>query len=79
MEPNIEDPDGFYAQLIDLHQGLTPEQSRKLNAKLILMMANHIGDRAVLDEILAYAKKTLGETGAETNPATPGETSPNSR
>ncbi len=52
-EANIADPDGFYAQLIDLHQGLTPEQSQKLNAKLILMLANHIGDREVLDEICA--------------------------
>ncbi|MBI1731220.1 MAG: DUF2783 domain-containing protein [Gammaproteobacteria bacterium] len=50
-QPNVEDPDGFYAQLIELHQGLTPEQSQKLNAKLILMLANHIGDREVLDEI----------------------------
>jgi hypothetical protein len=58
-EANIDDADGFYAQLIELHQGLTPEQSQKLNAKLILLLANHIGDRAVLDEILAYLRGTL--------------------
>lgn len=51
-EPNIDDPDDFYAELIALHNGLSPEQSQKLNSKLILLMANQIGDRTVLDEIL---------------------------
>jgi hypothetical protein len=56
-EPNVADPDGFYARLIELHQGLTPAESQKLNAKLILMLANHIGDRDVLDEALAYLRE----------------------
>jgi len=51
-DPRIEDPDDFYARLIALHADLSPEQSQKLNSKLILLMANHIGDRAVLDEML---------------------------
>lgn len=59
VEPGIDDPDGFYAKLIDLHEGLSVEDSRKVNAKLILMLANHIGDRAVLDEALDYLKSTL--------------------
>lgn len=50
--PRIEDPDDFYARLIALHAGLSPEQSQKLNSKLILLMANQIGHRAVLDEML---------------------------
>jgi len=53
--PRIEDPDDFYARLIALHGGLSPEQSQKLNSKLILLMANHIGDRAVLDDLLDAA------------------------
>lgn len=56
-EPNVEDADGFYARLIELHQGLTPAQSQKLNAKLVLMLANHIGDRGVLDEALEYLRR----------------------
>ena len=56
--PNVGDPDGFYAKLIELHQGLTQEQSHKLNAKLILMLANHIGDQEVLDEVCAYIRTT---------------------
>lgn len=54
-DPRIEDPDDFYARLIALHTGLSPEQSQSLNSKLILLMANHIGDREVLDELLAAA------------------------
>jgi hypothetical protein len=55
LEPRIADPDGFYERLIDLHLGLTPDQSARVNAKLILLLANHVGDRAVLDEALALA------------------------
>jgi hypothetical protein len=55
LEPRIADPDGFYEMLIDLHEGLTPDQSSRVNAKLILLLANHVGDRAVLDEALALA------------------------
>lgn len=51
-EPQIEDPDDFYARLIDLHQGLSCDESNSLNCKLILLMANHIGDREVLFEVL---------------------------
>lgn len=51
-EARIDDADGFYASLIALHTGLSPEQSQKLNSKLVLLMANQIGDRAVLDQIL---------------------------
>ncbi len=51
-EPQIEDPDDFYARLIDLHEGLSSGESNSLNCKLILLMANHIGDREVLFEVL---------------------------
>jgi hypothetical protein len=55
-EPNIQDPDGFYAELIAAHDGATEEESAALNARLILLLANHIGDRSVLSEALAEAK-----------------------
>lgn len=54
-EPNIERPDDFYEALIDLHRDLTEEQSRQLNARLILLLANHIGDMDVLAEALEVA------------------------
>ncbi len=56
MDLGIADPDGFYERLIEAHQGLDEDQSRLVNAKLILLLANHIGDRAVLDSALAAAR-----------------------
>ncbi|GAB5447694.1 DUF2783 domain-containing protein [Gymnodinialimonas sp.] len=55
-EPNIPDPDGFYDELLAAHAGLSKEQSDALNARLILILANHIGDRATLREALMAAK-----------------------
>jgi len=54
-EPNIPDPDDFYAELIRAHEGLTDQQSTEFNARLILLLANHIGDRQALREALAAA------------------------
>ena len=48
--------DQFYEQLIHSHQGLSDEQSRLVNARLILLLANHIGDLAVLQQALAAAR-----------------------
>lgn len=56
-ETNIADPDAFYAELIDLHRGLSDEQSRLVNAKLVLLLANHIGDLDVLREAMAAARQ----------------------
>ena len=56
-EPNIERPDDFYEALIELHRGLTEDQSRQLNARLILLLANHIGDMDVLAQAMAAAAK----------------------
>ncbi|WP_417820984.1 DUF2783 domain-containing protein [Terasakiella sp.] len=56
---NIERPDDFYQELIDLHRDLSEEQSRELNAKLILLLANHIGDMAILSEAMKAAKKGI--------------------
>ncbi len=53
---NVEDPDGFYARLIELHEGLSTDESLKVSAKMILMMANEIGDRSTLDQMLAYLR-----------------------
>lgn len=57
-KPQIEDPDDFYARLIELHEGLSSDQSASLNCKLILLMANHIGDREVLLEALDVVRNT---------------------
>lgn len=56
LDPNIPDQDGFYAELIDAHEGLSDLDSQALNARLILILANHIGDREVLRQALKIAK-----------------------
>ncbi len=48
--------DDFYQSLIDLHRDLSDEQSAQVNAKLILILSNHIGDIAVLREAMALAR-----------------------
>ena len=55
--PNLETPDASYAALIAAHDGLTPAQSEALNARLILILMNHIGDQAVLREALTAARE----------------------
>ena len=52
---NIDQPDAFYAELIATHDGCSREESDALNARLILLLANHIGNRAVLSEALRKA------------------------
>lgn len=49
-------PDDFYDALIEAHRGLSEEQSAQLNAKLILLLANHIGDLDVIREALRLAR-----------------------
>tara|TARA_R110000787_G_scaffold22862_7_gene66025 strand:- start:3396 stop:3575 length:180 start_codon:yes stop_codon:yes gene_type:complete len=56
LTPNLPDPDGFYEELIRAHAGLSKEQSDAFNARLILTLANHIGDRAVLTAALEAAR-----------------------
>ena len=59
-ELGVDNPDDFYARLIELHEGLSSEESHKMNAKVILMLANHVGDTDVLHEVLDYVEKDLG-------------------
>ena len=60
IEPNIAAPDDFYEALIDMHRDLTPQQSQLVNAKLILLLANHVGDPDVLREAIAHAREGVG-------------------
>jgi hypothetical protein len=55
-EPNLESPDDFYAALIEAHRDLGAEQSHALNARLVLLLANHVGELAVLREALGAAR-----------------------
>lgn len=54
--PNIANPDDFYEALIDMHRDLDEAQSQAVNARLILLLANHIGDMQVLREAMTHAR-----------------------
>ena len=56
LTPNLPDPDGFYDELLAAHEGLSDADSQALNARLILVLANHIGDRDVLRAALEAAR-----------------------
>ncbi|MFP3711919.1 DUF2783 domain-containing protein, partial [Paraburkholderia sp. SIMBA_009] len=58
-ETNLAAPDDFYEALIDAHRDLSNEQSQEMNAALILLLANHLGDMAVLREALAQARASV--------------------
>jgi len=55
-DPNIPDPDDFYQELLNAHDGLSDAESIAYNARLVLTLANHIGDRNVLSAALLAAK-----------------------
>lgn len=55
-QPNIAQPDDFYQALIEAHAGLTEQQSAALNARLILLLANQVGDLDTLKEAIKAAK-----------------------
>ena len=56
-ELNLEDADSFYEQLLNAHEGLSPEQSEQLNMRLILLLANQVGNAAVLRACIESATK----------------------
>ena len=55
-QPNIGQPDDFYQALIEAHAGLSEQESAALNARLILLLANQVGDLATLKAAIAAAK-----------------------
>ncbi len=58
---NLQDPDGFYANLLAMHEGLSKAESDAFNARLILIMANHIGDEQLLARALHLAAESAPE------------------
>lgn len=68
LQPNFSEPgkryfqtytpgDDFYEALIDTHRDLSDEQSSLINAKLVLLLSNHIGDLSVLREAMNIARQ----------------------
>jgi hypothetical protein len=70
LQPNFSEPgkryfqtftpgDDFYEALIDTHRDLTDEQSALVNAKLVLLLSNHIGDTTVLREAMQISRQSV--------------------
>lgn len=53
--PHIADPDGFYEELVGAQRDLSDDQAQRMLAKLVLILANHVGDRRVLSEAIQLA------------------------
>ncbi len=66
-QPNIPEPDWFYAELIEAQRELSEEQADMMLAKLVLILCNHVGERALLSEAIALARSN---TLAATHPST---------
>ena len=58
-DPQLVTPDSFYEKLLELHEGLAAEDSRRAAAALVLVLANHIGDEDVLEEAIAVVRKAI--------------------
>ena len=67
LTPRLQDPDALFAALVAAHDGLAPAASRRLDAKLVLLLANHIGDDAVVLDALRTAQATT-EPSDDANP-----------
>lgn len=57
LSPRLSDPDGLFAALLAAHEGLDPAASRRLDATLVLLLANHIGDAEVVLEAIRVAQE----------------------
>lgn len=61
LDNNLQNYDDVYQSIVDMHRDMTDEQSEKANAKLILLLANHIGDPQVVEEAASIVRaNTLG-------------------
>lgn len=62
LEPNFSDADAFYAALANAHRDRSPEASEQINARLILLLANQVGNQHILEQALAIAGQLNSET-----------------
>ena len=63
LQPNIADADGFYEELIGMQRDLDDEGATLFQARLLLVLANHVGDRAVLSQAMQVARAAQERSG----------------
>ncbi len=56
LSANLKEHDDVYQAIMDMHRGMTDDQSEKATAKLVLLLANHIGDPQVILEATAIVR-----------------------
>ena len=61
LTPNLADPDAFYDSLIKLHEGRSEAESQCINAKLVLLLANHVGDPEAIAQAFEVAVGGAGD------------------
>ncbi len=59
-KPNLPDADAVYAAIIDAHRDLSEKESARFNARLVLLLANHIGDSGIIKQALKAARQADG-------------------
>lgn len=67
--PRLADPDAVFVRLVRAHEGLDAEQSRRLTAALVLLLANQLGDPNLLEEAIARARAAVGAADPSPQPA----------
>jgi hypothetical protein len=65
-ENRFADPDAAYRQIVAAHRGLSDAESAALNARLVLILANHAGDAEVLRQALELARRGLAPASGTT-------------
>ena len=66
--PMFDDPDGFYEALVSAHEGLSDDESRALDARLVLLLAHEVGRLQRLKELLAQARAACAPAGEGPHP-----------
>jgi hypothetical protein len=59
LSPRIADPDGLFAALVAAHDGLDERASRLLDARLVLLLANHVGDQGIVLDAIRLARDSV--------------------
>jgi hypothetical protein len=62
---NFAKPDDAFRAIVEAHRGLSDEESADLDAALVLILANHIGDLEVLIEAIALARRRMGDASQQ--------------
>lgn len=61
LSPRLADPDALFAALVTAHDGLDETVSRLLDARLVLLLANHIGDQATVLDAIRLAREGVAQ------------------